>query len=77
MAKTICWTQHTKRIETEKNGGKNGKALQKLTNKAVYGKAIKNLKNRINVKLVSSNKMNIKTKLRVAKNIWIWFSWGT
>ena len=35
MAKTICWIQHKKRIEAEKNGYKDGKALYKLLNNAV------------------------------------------
>ena len=49
-----------KRIETEKNGCKNGKALYKLINNAVYGKTMKNLRNRINVKLVSNKKDYLK-----------------
>ena len=45
-----------KRIEAEKNGDKDGKALFKLMNNAVYSKTMENLKNRIDVKLVSSKK---------------------
>ena len=57
MAETICWIQHKKkRIEAEKNGDKDGKALFKLMNNAVYSKTMENLKNRIDVKLVSSKK---------------------
>ena len=29
MGKTICWIEHTKRIEAEKNRGKDGKAFYK------------------------------------------------
>ena len=43
-------------IEAAKNGGKDGKALYKWMNNAVYGKAIKNIRNRINVKLVATKK---------------------
>ena len=38
-------------IEAEKNGDKNWKALCKLMSNAVYGKAMENLKNKINVSL--------------------------
>ena len=60
MAKTICWIQHKKRIEAEKNGDKDGKALYKLMNNAVYGKTMENLRNRIDVKLVSNKKDYLK-----------------
>ena len=37
MAKIVYWIQHTKkRIEAEKDRGKNGKALYKLINNIVY-----------------------------------------
>ena len=40
-------------------------------NSAIYGRAMGNLKNRFDVKLVSNNsKMYTKTKLYVAQNIW-------
>ena len=49
-----------KRIEEEKNNGKDGKVLYKLMNKAIYKKTIENLRNRINFKLVSSEKDYLK-----------------
>ena len=49
-----------KRIEAEKNNDKDGKALYKLMNKAIHGKTIENLKDRINVKLVSNEKYYLK-----------------
>ena len=49
-----------KRIEAEKNGDKDGKALYKLMNNAVYEKTMENLRNRINVKLASNKKDNLK-----------------
>ena len=60
MATTICWMQKIletqKRIETDKNGGKDGKALYKLMNNAVYSKTMETLRSRVDVKLVSNKK---------------------
>ena len=60
MATTICWMQKIletqKRIETDKNGGKDGKAFYKLMNNAVYSKTMETLRSRVDVKLVSNKK---------------------
>ena len=63
MTKTVCSIQHTKknrRIEEETNGEKDGKALLKLMNKAVYGEAMKNVRNKINLKIGSNEKDYLK-----------------
>ena len=49
-----------KRIEGEKNGDENGKALHNLMSNALYGKRMENLKNRIDVKLVSNKRNYLK-----------------
>ena len=43
-----------------KNGDKDGKALYKLMKNAVYGKKMENLRNRIDVLLVSNKKDYLK-----------------
>ena len=45
-----------KRIQAEKNNDKDGKALYKLMNNAIYGKKVENLKNSIRVKLMNNKK---------------------
>ena len=43
-------------MEVEKNGEKDGKALHRLMNNAIYEKTMENLRNRIDVKLVNNEK---------------------
>ena len=47
---------NTQKIEAEKNGDKDEKTLYKLMNIAVYGKTMENWTNRIEVRIVSSEK---------------------
>ena len=56
MVKTIYWIQHKKRTELEKNTDKDGKALSRLINNAIYGKTIETLRNKVNIKLVNNEK---------------------
>ena len=44
----------------KKNGDRDGKALYKLINNAVYDKAMENIRNRIDVKLKSNKKDYLK-----------------
>ena len=49
------------RIEAEKNGNKDGKALYKLMNiNAAYERTMENVRNRIDVKLLSNKKDYLK-----------------
>ena len=50
------WLKQHVEFNTQKiiEDGKDGKALHKLMDNAVYGKAIENVRNRIDVKLVSN-----------------------
>ena len=57
--------QYTKKNRSSKNGHKDGKAFYKLMNHAIYEKnngeiEIGNLRNRIDVKLVSNEKDYLK-----------------
>ena len=59
------WLKHVEfntkeRIEAERNGDKDGKALYKLMNNAVYGETMEHLRNRIDVKVVSNKKDYLK-----------------
>ena len=67
-----------KRIEAEKHGDKDGIALHKSMDNAVYGKTMGNLRNRLDVKFACCNKrlfkMDIQIKLYVTQNISQWFS---
>ena len=67
MVKTIYWIQNTKkRIGTDKNREKGGKALHKLMSNAIYRKTMENLRNRIDVKLVNIEKDYLKCTLELA-----------
>ena len=60
MAKTKCRIQHIKSNRSRRNGDKDRKALYKLMNNSVYGKAMENLRNRIGVKHVGNEKEYLK-----------------
>ena len=49
-----------KRLEAEKNNDKDAKTLHKLINNTIYGKTMENLRNRINVKLLNTEKYYFK-----------------
>ena len=56
-----------------KNGGKDRKVLYELMNTVVYRKLMENLRNTIDLKLVSNKKrlfkMDIQTKLYATQNV--------
>ena len=56
MAKTIFRIQHTEKNRSRKNEDKDGKTLYKLMSNTVYSKTMDNVRNRIDVKLVSDKK---------------------
>ena len=60
FTKKIYWIKHTKKNRSRKNRDKDGKALHKLVINAVYRKIMENLRNRIDVKLVSKKKDYLK-----------------
>ena len=62
LQKYIYWIKHKKRVEAEQNRNKYGKGLYKLMNKAIYGKAMKILRNRIDVRLVNNEKEYLKCR---------------
>ena len=43
-------------MEAEKNDDKDGKAFYKVMNKTVYGKTIKNFRNKVDVRMVNNKK---------------------
>ena len=49
-----------KRLEAEKNNGKDAKTLHKLINNTIYGKTMENFRNRVNVKLLNTKKYYFK-----------------
>ena len=51
---------NTQKIEAEKNGDKDGKALHKLMKNVVYGKTIESLTNRVDVRIVINEKGYLK-----------------
>ena len=60
-------SKHKKEQKQKKNVDKYGKALCKSMNNTVYGKSMENLKNRINVKLVSNIKDYFKPSFMLHK----------
>ena len=49
-----------KKNSSRKNKYKDGKALYKLMNNAIYGRTIENIRNRISLKLVNNKKYYLK-----------------
>ena len=54
MVKTTYWIQHKKNKRGRKNGDKDEKALYKFVSNSIYEKAMENVKNWIDVKLVNN-----------------------
>ena len=55
MVETILNSTH-KKNRSSKNGDKDGKALCKSMDNAIYGKTMENARNVINVRLVNNKK---------------------
>ena len=70
--------QHKKSYQ-QKNGDKDGKALQNVMKNNVSGKAMENLRNRIDACKQQKRlfKTDIKTKLHTTKNVWKWLIYNT
>ena len=60
MYKPYAKLNTQKRIATEKNDSKNGKALHKLMNNTVYGKTMEKIRNRIDVRFLRNKKYYLK-----------------
>ena len=59
---------HTHKKKAAKFGDKYGKALYTLMNNAVYGETTKNLRNKIDVRLVSNKKKKKHSKWTIAQD---------
>ena len=68
LLKALAKFNTQKKTRAEKNGDKDGKALYKLMNNVVYVEIMENLRNRIDVKLVSNKKDYLKTSLHGHQN---------
>ena len=58
VAKALCWIKHKERIQADKKWWERWKSLVKINEHMnfIYGKTMENVRNRINVKLVSKKK---------------------
>ena len=81
LTHTHTHTHTNTKKRNRKNGDKDGKALYKLMNNAVYGKTMENLRNRSYVNLLSNKKDCLKRTLKPSymslKDIWQWLSCNT